>query len=413
MSTPPVSVLYVDDELNNLTVFVAAFRRYFTVYTARSASEGLAVLKNHPVQVVLADQLMPDMSGIQFLEAVRAEDPHIIRMILTGFADMDTIIEGIYSGKVHRYITKPWDEQELKVTLDSAVKTYYSEKQSRERIQDLENQLLKQERLASMGMLIASIAHEINNPINFITANIKSLKKDITDVLQVIKQYSQITASSINDLSAFKDAIDKIHSFKEEVGLDYTIEEIDKLLTGLEEGAQRTATIVKGLRTFSRSDDKEMTSTDILEGIDSTLILLSSSYKDRIEIVKEYEEIPSIDCYPGKLNQVFMNILSNAIQAIKEKGKIYIRVSKGLNTVQISIRDTGEGIKEVNKSKIFIPFFTTKGSEQGTGLGLSISNNIILEHHGTIAFNSEEEKGTEFIITLPIKQPIKIGSQKI
>lgn len=396
MSTPSVSVLYVDDEPNNLTVFVAAFRRYYTVYTARSATEGLAILKQHPVQVVLADQLMPDMSGIQFLETVMAENPYIIRMILTGFADMDKIIEGIYSGKVYRYITKPWDEQELKVTLDAAVKSFQLARQSREKIQDLEHKLLKQERLATLGMLIASIAHEINNPINFITSNIKSLKTDISDLLEVIKRYSQIPAS--NDLSA----IEKINSFKEEINLGYTIEEIDKLITGLEEGAQRTAAIIKGLRTFSRADDKEMTATDILEGIDSTLVLLSATYKDRIEIVKEYEEIPVINCYPGKINQVFMNLLSNAIHAIKEKGKIFIKVSKGLNVIQIRIKDTGDGIKESDKAKIFTPFFTTKDPGQGTGLGLSISKNIILEHHGTIEFNSEEKKGTEFIITLPI-----------
>lgn len=269
----------------------------------------------------------------------------------------------------------------------------------------LMDSLQRQERLASIGMLVAGIAHEINNPINFVTANVNSLRNDVNDVLKVLKEYSQITINSANNLEEFKNMIGKINSFKEEIDLDYTVEEIEKLLAGVDEGAQRTAIIVKGLKTFSRLDDTEMMNIDILHGIESTLTLLSNKYKDRIEIVKKYDVIPTIDCYPGKLNQMFMNILSNAIYAIKGEGKIYITVSKGLNSITISIRDTGEGIKEENKSKIFMPFFTTKDVGEGTGLGLSITYNIVLDHHGTITFNSEEGKGTEFIITLPIKQP--------
>ncbi|MBA3239015.1 MAG: PAS domain S-box protein [Parachlamydiaceae bacterium] len=265
--------------------------------------------------------------------------------------------------------------------------------------------LQQQDRLASIGLLIAGIAHEINNPVNFITANVKSIKNDVKDVLEVLNQYSQITTSTIHDFTDFKNSIDKINAYKQEVNLVYTIDEIEKLLAGLEEGALRTATIVKGLRTFARVNDSEMISTDILEGIESTLALLRNTYKDRIDIVKEYEQIPFIDCYEGKLNQVFMNLLSNAVCAIKGKGKIYIKVSKELNSIRISIRDTGEGIKEENKPKIFMPFFTTKDVGQGTGLGLSITHNIILEHHGTLVFNSEEGSGTEFIITLPITHP--------
>lgn len=150
MSMPPISVLYVDDEPSNLTVFIASFRRYYTVYTASSAVEGIAILKKYPVQLVLADQRMPDMSGIQFLEAVMADHPHIIRIILTGFADMDAIIEAINKGKVYCCITKPWEDRELKATLDSAARTFYLEKYNRERIQKLEEQLIEQERILNL-----------------------------------------------------------------------------------------------------------------------------------------------------------------------------------------------------------------------------------------------------------------------
>lgn len=265
----------------------------------------------------------------------------------------------------------------------------------------------QQDRLASIGLLVAGVAHEINNPLNFITSNVKSLRNDINDILVTLKMYSNINAQTTPNVQTLNAELKKIDAYKDEVDLKYTVEEIDKLLKGMDEGAQRTSTIVKGLKTFSRADDSDMVCADIIEGIESTLTLLKNSYKHRIDVVKDYEpDIPPIDCYPGKLNQVFMNILSNAIQAIPDKGTIYIKISKGINTISISIRDTGIGIKEEYKHKILMPFFTTKDVGQGTGLGLSITYNIILDHHGTLVVNSEEGKGAEFIITLPIKQPI-------
>lgn len=263
----------------------------------------------------------------------------------------------------------------------------------------------QQERLASIGILVAGVAHEINNPINFITSNVNSLRKDINDLLEVLNRYTGAMKYLAADPAAFNQAINNAQAFKEELGVDYTIAEIDRLLAGMSEGAERTAAIVKGLHSFARVDDIEMKNANIIEGIESTLTLLRNNYKNRIEIVREYEEVPAIDCYPGKLNQVFMNLINNAIQAIKGHGTIYIKISRLLNTVRISIRDTGSGIKECHKNKIFMPFFTTKDVGQGTGLGLSITYNIVLDHHGTIVVNSEEGKGAEFIVTLPIKQP--------
>lgn len=158
MSTPAVSVLYVDDEISNITVFVAAFRRYYKVHTANSAEEGIAVLKTHPIQLILTDQRMPNTSGIQFLETVMSEYPDSIRMILTGYADMDEIIEAINKGIIYRYITKPWEERELRATLDSAVKAFHTEKSNRERIKELERQLLEQERVLNQYKLHTSLS---------------------------------------------------------------------------------------------------------------------------------------------------------------------------------------------------------------------------------------------------------------
>lgn len=255
--------------------------------------------------------------------------------------------------------------------------------------------LIQQEKLASLGVLTAGVAHEINNPINFITSNISSLKTDVKDILKIVQSYEGV--AQLDDLQKIKD-------FKNEIGFETTVKEIDLLLQGIEEGAQRTATIVKDLKTISRLHETDLKSVDLKEGINSTLALLSHTYKNNIEIIKDFGDVPPIECYPGKLNQVLMNILSNAIQAIPNIGIIHIKTSKVADHVEIRIKDNGSGISEKNKKNIFTPFFTTKDVGKGTGLGLSISYAIITDHQGKIGFQSEEGVGTEFIIHLPIKQ---------
>lgn len=187
---------------------------------------------------------------------------------------------------------------------------------------------------------------------------------------------------------------------------DFTVEEIHKLVKGIEEGSSRTAEIVRGLRNFSRMDENEIKNADIHEGVDSTLTLLHNKYKNRIEVVKDYDSaIGEIECYPGPLNQVFMNLLSNAIDAIDNEGKILIRTIKENDKVKIMIRDTGAGMPGETVNKIFDPFFTTKPVGEGTGLGLAITYGIIEKHHGKISVVSAKGEGTEFTIMLPIRQP--------
>ena len=176
------------------------------------------------------------------------------------------------------------------------------------------------------------------------------------------------------------------------------------MIDSIKNGTERTTQIVHGLRSFSRLDEDVLKVADINEGLDSTLILLRNKYKNRIEIVKEYGDIPQIECYPGQLNQVFMNILSNAIAAIESSGIITVSTLKSKGFIRISIKDNGCGIPDHIKAKIFDPFFTTKEVGEGTGLGLSISHGIIQKHNGSINVISENGKGSEFIIMLPVRQ---------
>ena len=262
-----------------------------------------------------------------------------------------------------------------------------------------QEQLVQSEKMASLGQLTAGIAHEINNPINFVTANIQPLKDDMADIIKFINNYDVLIRQK-----GLQNEFSEIEKIKQDAKIEFTKKEINNLLKGIEDGAMRTSEIVKGLRNFSRLDQNVYRKANINDSLESTLTLLHSSYKNRIEIIKEYGALPEIDCFPGQLNQVFMNILSNAIQAIPGEGKIFIKTLEEKNMVKISIRDTGTGMTDEVRKKIFDPFFTTKDVGKGTGLGLSISFGIIQKHNGEIEVFSKPSDGTEFIIKIPITQ---------
>jgi two-component system, NtrC family, sensor kinase len=268
-------------------------------------------------------------------------------------------------------------------------------------LRDAQEQLIQAEKMASLGQLTAGIAHEINNPINFVSANIAPLKEDLADILRVTERYEKV----VSEKSLEKDFLE-IQKLKEEINYEMTYSEVTKLLTGIEDGARRTSEIVKGLRNFSRADHNVFKKVNLNECLESTLTLLHSSYKNRIEIVKDYAEMPDVDCFPGQINQVFMNLLSNAIQAIPETGKIFIQTKVSGDIVKISIKDTGGGMTEEVRKKIYDPFFTTKEVGKGTGLGLYISYGIIEKHNGKIEVFSRVGEGTEFVISMPIEQQI-------
>lgn len=277
------------------------------------------------------------------------------------------------------------------------------------KLKDAQTQLIDSEKMASLGQLTAGIAHEINNPINFVSSNIRPLRRDIDDVLEILDSYDEVR--EVSTMEGLQSKVKEIEQLKNDLDLDYLKTELNTLLKGMEDGAHRTVEIVKGLKIFSRVDETDLNLVNINEGIESTLIILNYQMGNSITLVKELGAIPSIECYAGKLNQVFMNILTNSIYALqkdKQDGKTpTIWVKTWLNdpeTVAISIRDNGPGMTPEVRAKIFEPFFTTKQVGDGTGLGLSIVFKIIEVHSGNIQVNTEVGEGTEFLITLPVKR---------
>ncbi|MFK7970732.1 MAG: ATP-binding protein [Bacteroidia bacterium] len=269
-----------------------------------------------------------------------------------------------------------------------------------DKLQQAQLQLLESEKMASLGQLTAGIAHEINNPVNFIMAGIRSMRRNMKEVLGIWQEYDKLDPENAAAL------LPKIRDKIEEDDLDETVEEVFELAESIERGAVRTAEIVRGLRLFSRLDEGEFKRVELHESLEASLLMLRSQYKNRIEVVKDFGKIPEIECLAGKLNQVFMNILSNAIQAIEGEGTISIKTHrKDADHIEIVIRDSGPGIPLDVQNRIFDPFFTTKDVGQGTGLGLSISHGIIEQHHGKIWIESASGEGTAFFIMLPVKQP--------
>jgi len=295
------------------------------------------------------------------------------------------------------------------------------EKKVHERTADLENrntelhtamndlrmtqqQLVESEKLASIGQMTAGIAHEINNPINFVQSNVGPLKRDIDEILDLLSQLAEIDEN--------KDLLEQVNHLKSQyvkLDVDYLKKEIQQLLNGIEDGSKRTAEIVKGLRVFSRMDRNELVSADINECLHSTLVVMKNMTKAEVTLNVELgENIPKINCYPGKLSQVFMNLVTNAVQATRLPGRqpidrvINVRSYFNDNKICVEIQDNGNGIPIDIQNKIFEPFFTTKDVGEGTGLGLSIVSGIVGEHNGQLTFTSHANEGTTFLITLPI-----------
>ncbi|MFC2138495.1 YfiR/HmsC family protein [Bacteroidota bacterium] len=270
-----------------------------------------------------------------------------------------------------------------------------------ELLKNTQSQLVSAEKMASLGQLTSGIAHEINNPINYISSSIEGLKLIINDVKQLLSEYNTISEENL------KVKLNYIENLKNELEYNELLPGFDELTMNIKLGVDRTKKIVNSLRTFSRMDEDNFSFADINNNLDSTLILLGKHHKDRIKIVKKYNKIPRVECISSKISQVFLNILVNAIQSIENEGKIMISTNiekhKNKDFVCIKISDTGKGMAENIKEKIFEPFFTTKDVGEGTGLGLSIAYSIIKKHKGDIQIESKLGKGATFKILLPVK----------
>ncbi|MBN1953172.1 MAG: PAS domain S-box protein [Bacteroidales bacterium] len=270
-----------------------------------------------------------------------------------------------------------------------------------EQLKMAQTQLIQSEKMASLGILLAGIAHEINNPVNFIYAGVNSMIKDYQDVNAVIREFLKLKKGAQDT----DEILDQIAQLTKQLDFNTAHQAIFETMEDIKLGATRIKEIVNGLSRFSRMENEDWKRSDIHDELNSVLVLLKNKYKHHIKIERNYDEdLPEVDCHAGKLNQVFMNIINNAIDAIGEnEGTIILQTTYRKGWVYISIRDTGRGIETRDLSRIFDPFFSTKEVGHGLGLGLAISYSIIQEHQGELTVKSSPGKGSEFAVKIPVK----------
>ena len=279
-----------------------------------------------------------------------------------------------------------------------------------QRLEDTQTQMLQSEKMASIGQLAAGVAHEINNPTGFVSSNLKTLSDYQKDIGQLIVKYQGLFGNLQQNEAKdtlkpeYLESMQNLKAYEEDIDIEFLLEDIDDLIGDCREGTDRIKKIVQDLKDFAHPGEDKLQSMDINDGLDSTLNVVNNEIKYKATVHKNFGDIPTVKAYPQQLNQVFMNILVNAAQAIEKKGDIHITTRMIENFVEIVIRDTGCGIEAANLTKIFDPFFTTKDVGKGTGLGMNIAYNIVKKHDGTVDVSSEVGHGTTFMIRIPAER---------
>lgn len=357
------------------------------------------IIKEHPASILCHPVFVKGrLTSIIYLEnnsEIAVFTPEKLRILNLLSTQITISLENalLYQNLEEKVVSRTLEVVSQKETIEHA----YSE------LRAAQSQMVHSEKMASLGQLTAGIAHEINNPINFISVGITGLEKNFRSFMKVVEKYEAISANTEDPAAALKE----IEALKKDIHYGDVKGFITGLMDDIKLGADRAAEIIQGLRSFSRLNEAEFKAADLHEGLDATLVLLRTRTKNTINVIKEYDpDLPPINCNPGQLNQVFMNILTNAIEAIEMKTdqvakEIRIKTTNKPDRIELRIKDNGIGIPEDIRQKIFDPFFTTKDVGKGTGLGLSIVFGIIKKHNGQIEVVSAPDEGSEFIISLP------------
>ena len=447
-STDPVHILLVDDTPTNLKVLSEALQgQGWKTLMAIDGESAIEQAEYAVPDLILLDVMMPGIDGFETCHRLKSslKVQQIPIIFMTALSDAVNKVRGLELGAVD-YITKPFQQEEViaRVKLHLSLSllnkslqikvvehaetaaqlqqlTQELEQRVHDRTIELENsveqlkktqlQLIQSEKMSTLGQLVAGIGHEINNPINFVSGNLKHVEDYTKDLFTLIEMYQNRAADS------------KIEQFIEEVDLPYFSKDLPKLIASIHSGVDRLRDISLSLRSFARSDISSKVSFQVHEGIESTLMLLKHRLKadenhPEIQIYRQYGDLPCIRCYPGQLNQVFMNLIANALDVFEEQNQsrsyeeistapnviwISTAIDKSTETVKIQIKDNGSGISPETQTQIFEPSFTTKPVGKGTGLGLAISQQIIVEKHsGKLDCDSTVGQGTEFTIVLPV-----------
>ena len=422
------NILVVDDTPDNLRLLSAMLTAQgFEVRKALNGKMALTACQTVLPDVILLDINMPGMNGYQVCQQLKADDKtsEVPVIFISALDDVVDKVKAFDVGGVD-YIAKPFHGAEVVLRIENQInlrllQVKLQEKnfllqQALENLQASQVKQIQNEKMVALGQLVAGLAHEINNPISFIYGNLQYAGQYVQDLVNIIEVYQQ----------EYPKPTPKIQEIAKDIDLNFMIKDLQNLIGAMYRGSDRIREIVLALQHFSRHDEAQMKRVNIHEDIENTLVMLQhrlreAANRSEIVVVKDYGNLPLITCYAGELNQVFMHLLNNAIDAIEEgvrnqSSPLYSQLSTpqirihteltDLNMVKIAIADNGLGIEESLRSRLFDPFFTTKPVGKGSGLGLSISYQIIVQkHRGNITCTSSVGKGAEFAIEIPIEQP--------
>ncbi|MBI3284115.1 MAG: response regulator [Burkholderiales bacterium] len=431
--TQKPTILIVDDTPANIGVLVDYLEEHdFRIVVAQDGEEALQRAQFAKPDLILLDVMMPGIDGFETCRRLKAhtearDTPVIFMTALTETGDKLT---GFEVGAVD-YVSKPFQIEEVLARINthlalrlmqrqlqaknqqlqqeiavrqtaeqSLLESYAQLKTSKQKQEELHQQLLQAEKMASIGQLAAGVAHEINNPIAFVNSNLNTMHDYMNDLLELIAVYERAESG----LAQQPALLETIQTTRDKLDLPFVRSDLANLMQESLDGVQRVRRIVQDLRDFSHAGEVQRLSSDLHQGLDSTLNIVWNELKHKAKVSKEYGALPDIVCVPAQLNQVFMNLLINASHAVGQDGVISIRTGRSESEGWIEIADNGAGIAPENMQRIFEPFFTTKPVGQGTGLGLSLSYGIIQQHGGRIEVESAVGAGTTFRIWLPITQ---------
>ncbi len=410
-------ILVIDDDVTVQLVLKNLLQKHgYQVTIAQNGAEGLYQAQLIQPDLIICDWMMPYLDGLEVCRRVKA-NPDLSSTFLILLTMRDQICDRIQGldGGADEFISKPIQRDDLLARVRAGLRSSQLIQQLNHDLRQLretQTELIHSEKMLSLWQLVAGLAHEINNPVTFIYSNLTHLEQYSKDLIELIHLYQSITPNLSPEL------IDKLKT----TDLNFIREDLPNVMSSMRRGADRIQKTVKSLQNFSRQNQSGLQAVNLNQEIDNTLLILqhrlwSGNGYSRIEVIKEYGNLPLVECYPSQLNQVFLNILNNAIDAIEENPTIFhdsnrasssriIIRTQGLdpNRVVIRIANNGPEIPPAVKARIFDPFFTTKPVGTGTGLGLAISYQIIVgQHQGVLKCLSQPEMGTEFWIELPIR----------
>ena len=417
------AVLIVDDDIFVREMIADIFQTAdYRTETVAGGKEALQSLSSGSVfDLVVSDMNMPEMNGLELLKAIRTSGADIPVIILTGNDELTIAIEAMNNG-ANDYLLKDENIQEtIPLSAKGVLEKHELKRQNRqlmdeliEKNREIENSLrdvqtayselkkaqariLQQEKMASIGQLAAGVAHEINNPMGFITTNMRMLEKYFGKVMEFISTQSD----AIAELHA-NTPVEAVDAKRASLKIDFILKDSADLFQESLNSAERVKKIVQDLKNFSNVDAADESLSDINAGIEDTLSIMNNEFRDGITVHKDLGSIPKTVCSRGQLNQVFVNVLLNAVQSIEGDGDIRVETACTDDSICVRFSDTGSGIAKENIPKIFDPFFTTKDVGKGQGLGLTVAYDIVKKHGGNITVESEAGKGSAFTVSIPV-----------